>query len=472
MIALIAIPIQGYFLYKQLPLYAFSTAVGDERTAFFTALERRDYERLHENMSEDFRAAHTPADLKGMISEAFPGEDRIAFEDNVSTPGKSIDAVRFTVGEARVVVASRGLYSACFLYDPDAENVETDFGREAGPRSLVAVSDDGHRFLTGSPAGSATVWNVRTGEAVGKIPAAGGRFTAAAFANEGRNVLTGDRDGVVRYWRVASGEELRMLEAHEGAVLSLALSPDGNRAVSGGADGSAKVWDLEAGTEIRAFPELPETPAPVGIAPGGRRVLLGQGKDLLVADVETGETAFRIVGHEGPILAIACSRDGGRILTGAGDDSARLWNAGTGEAIRTLGHHEQDVTAVALSPDGARAVTASEDLKVKVWSLGEASVVAALDVAQTDQDREAGRYREFLDASEGSFTFHIRHLLAYRQSEVELDLCFRVTRTGYLGFEPEITDMYAWDPSRDLAAPKAPAPREDGEPPAEEEDPR
>jgi WD40 repeat protein len=74
-----------------------------------------------------------------------------------------------------------------------------------------------------------------------------------------------------------------------------------------------------------------------------------------------------LVGHRGPVRAIAMSPDGTRVLTASDDGTARLWSSdGRGEP-RVLQGHTGKLTAAAFSPDGTRVVTASEDGTARLW---------------------------------------------------------------------------------------------------------
>jgi WD40 repeat protein len=80
-----------------------------------------------------------------------------------------------------------------------------------------------------------------------------------------------------------------------------------------------------------------------------------------------------LLGHTRPVRAIAFSRDGTRIATGAEDGSARLWDAGSGATTRAavcvFRGHEGAVETVLFSPDGRRVVTASRDDTVRIWDV-------------------------------------------------------------------------------------------------------
>ena len=64
---------------------------------------------------------------------------------------------------------------------------------------------------------------------------------------------------------------------------------------------------------------------------------------------------------------MAFSPDGQRIVTGSGDQTAKVWDAASGKELLTLKGHGSRVWSVAFSPDGQRIVTGSRDQTAKVW---------------------------------------------------------------------------------------------------------
>jgi hypothetical protein len=68
-----------------------------------------------------------------------------------------------------------------------------------------------------------------------------------------------------------------------------------------------------------------------------------------------------LVGHTGGVNAAVFSPDGTRIVTVAGDRTARLWDAKTGAAVVTFSGHTGVVYRAEFSPDGTRVLTFSND---------------------------------------------------------------------------------------------------------------
>lgn len=116
------------------------------------------------------------------------------------------------------------------------------------PRTSIAVSPDGRRFLTTS---GGLFFHVHD---IGKVPLAGQilvanpeNLTATAIVYITDKVIAvGDNNGKIRLVELdKKSTEGRIIGEHLGAVTCLAVSPDGKRLASGSADTSVKIWKLE-----------------------------------------------------------------------------------------------------------------------------------------------------------------------------------------------------------------------------------
>src|SRR4029079_3888171 len=66
--------------------------------------------------------------------------------------------------------------------------------------------------------------------------------------------------------------------------------------------------------------------------------------------------------HAEPVLAVAYSRDGQRIVSGSADHTPKVWDVATASVLRIL-RHDGPVRSVAFSPDGRRILTGGWDWK-------------------------------------------------------------------------------------------------------------
>ena len=77
----------------------------------------------------------------------------------------------------------------------------------------------------------------------------------------------------------------------------------------------------------------------------------------------------QLIGHGGPIRALAVSADSTTVLSGGFDASAIRWSLDRETAEQVLRLHESAVNAVAILKDG-RAVTAGADARIGIWTPG------------------------------------------------------------------------------------------------------
>src|SRR4051812_31738078 len=84
-------------------------------------------------------------------------------------------------------------------------------------------------------------------------------------------------------------------------------------------------------------------------------------------------TTFR--GHESSIQGVCILGSSGRIVTGSGDSTVRIWDAKKGLS-KVLKGHEDSVTSVAGAPDGSWIVSASRDGTIRRWSTDKGEEVA------------------------------------------------------------------------------------------------
>lgn len=79
------------------------------------------------------------------------------------------------------------------------------------------------------------------------------------------------------------------------------------------------------------------------------------------------QSAHVLAGHEDRLRFVAFSPDGSRVITGAQDATARIWDVESGALVAVLEGHARSVRFAAYSPDGTRIVTGSADKSARLW---------------------------------------------------------------------------------------------------------
>jgi cytochrome c len=120
---------------------------------------------------------------------------------------------------------------------------------------------------------------------------------------------------------------------------------------------------------------------------------------LLLAVASTARAA--LLGHGGPVRAVAVSADGHTVVTGGFDYSVLVWDL-PDETLRwRLIAHAAPVGAVAVTADGATALSAGDDGMVGVWDLRTGTLrhelrvqakLAALAVSSDGSEFAAGSW--------------------------------------------------------------------------------
>ncbi len=300
------------------------------------------------------------------------------------------------------------------------------------PVDAVAYAPDGETFVSGDWNGEVVLRNAATGAVRWRVKLC--RYLhAVAFSPKGRWIATGGSDGKVRLLDAATGETRLTLTGHDDAVLTVAFSPDGGRLVTGGYDETVRLWDLSNGKEIdrlighnwwvwsaqfspdgnslvttsqdgkaivwhnagESFEQQTEFTGHEGpvysaaFSPDGDSIAtagydqtvcvwrpdLIQPIDLdkrIDGEAEPPSSFRRLRGHAGPVRSVSFSPNGKRLLSGAYDNTLRVWNLEEEEiSAQTLRGHGGRIHAVAFSPDGAHALSGGHDSQVRAWNLGE-----------------------------------------------------------------------------------------------------
>ncbi len=221
----------------------------------------------------------------------------------------------------------------------------------------VAISPDGRWAVIASYKGLGTL-DPETGESCYHV-ASDERVERVAFVDADR-VLAGGPRGTITLFDVASGKEFCKLEGHQSRIVALTASGNGKRALSSDRS-NVLLWDLETGESVATFDE--RDVEGLAISPNGKRALLAGQQGLRLVDLETKKVVKMIA--TGYFTAVAFSPDGKRALTGGADHAVRLWDAASWSELWPARGHRGAITS--LAPIGSGVLSTGLDGRAILW---------------------------------------------------------------------------------------------------------
>ncbi len=357
-----------------------------EEIRVFNGYRRRNRQVNSVALTGDGRLVTGSADGKARLWDLETGEELRAFTGHE----RAVYSVAVT-GDGRLITGSYD--DTALLWDLETgEEIRAFTGHEYGVLS-VALNGDG-RLITGDGNGAARLWELETGKVIRTFTGHKGGVRSVALTGDGR-LVTGSNDDTARLWDLETGQELRAFTGHKlmlNGGVTVAVTGDG-RLVTGSGDSTARLWDLETSPEnggvVRAFTGHQGPVYSVALTGDGRLVTGSRDRTVRLWDLGTGteirafihtalrsrdrtNSTTRTIGDvnriiEGAVTSVALTRDD-RLVSGAWDNSARLWDLETGKELRAFTGHEGGVGSVALTGDG-RLVTGSVDRTARLWDL-------------------------------------------------------------------------------------------------------
>ncbi len=264
-----------------------------------------------------------------------------------------VQSARFSPDGTRIVTASLDGTAREFNSQtgrPMGDLMKFSEGMESGSaashgRSINEVSAEfspaGERIVTLFREGTFQIWNAQSEKPMTEPRRTGARIQSLSFSKDGRWLVTALGDGFARLWDARNGQPLAEGLKQDAPISWAEFSPDGSQILTASADKTAHIWPL-AGA-----PLLPE-PAPESAA-------------TAVTNPAQTRGLPESVSQHGPFSSVNYSSDARRILTGATNGLAQIWDAQTGESLAVPMQHEGPVFDAQFSPDGGLVVTAAAD---------------------------------------------------------------------------------------------------------------
>jgi WD40 repeat protein/serine/threonine protein kinase len=260
------------------------------------------------------------------------------------------------------------------LWDVPAGRERATFTFQRTNMCDLQFSPDGSRLTSGSPDGTAHIWDTATGRLASVLRGHVDLVRQAVFSTDGRRIVSaGWGDRTARLWDAETGQALAILAGHEDAVGQAIFSPQGDRVLSQEAypSNALRLWDTATGKLLKVMHGHTNGAEVMAFSSDGSRIASGGlDRTIRVWNGRTGEPLWSREGHRGAIQSVAFSPDGKYVISGSLDQTARLWDAATGTPLGVLHGHTGAIqwNNARYTRDGRTVVTASvADGTVRLW---------------------------------------------------------------------------------------------------------
>ena len=260
----------------------------------------------------------------------------------------------------------------------------------------------GKWFMTCSNDKTARLWYPNNGSSVAVLEGHTAPLRGAGVSATGRFVVTSSYDKTVRVWRIEEkgGQELgahfvATLEGHTSSIMNVQCHPsDDDVCASAGSDCTVRLW--KASTELivasAQHSSLGSTSKLRGKVLSGRGavkkppringsvssqigILHGYPQESLESWTCSGVLRM----HTSGIRSIRWSPRGDRLVTGANDQTAIIWQVASKSAEYVLRAHTAHLQGVAFSPTRNQVASAGGDGSVILWNYTKGASLRTAD---------------------------------------------------------------------------------------------
>lgn len=91
--------------------------------------------------------------------------------------------------------------------------------------------------------------------------------------------------------------------------------------------------------------------------------------NLYSMESKSYSTEYKFKAYDGPVLALAITPDGKKVVSGSLDNDLFIWDPFTGEKLDTLNGQDSRVTRLVISTKGFLIGSEATDGKVRIWDL-------------------------------------------------------------------------------------------------------
>lgn len=256
--------------------------------------------------------------------------------------------------------------------DNTSQEVSTldSLSSHTAPINDVKFSHDGSLLITASDDNTLKVWSTE-GFLLTTLAGHSDRVTHLDIHPNDQTIISSSLDNSILVWQWQGSDLLKALYGHSASVSGITFNHDGEHIYSVAQDGRLKEWNITGSDPIfQTFEAEQMQDAPLvslAVSPDGDRIVTGDNQGNMYIWTKDGELIYQYDAHTDDILAIDFSPDGELFVTAGRDKLAKIWDR-DGRFVTPINGHTDAVTDIAFSPDGSFLASSSWDNTVRVWS--------------------------------------------------------------------------------------------------------
>jgi WD40 repeat protein len=282
----------------------------------------------------------------------------------------------------------------------------------------LSFSPDGTQLASISVNSEITLWSVRTGSQLAVLEMVERHSldmsrslnnASVAYSPDGTRIVSSFSSPSMVWlalWETKTYQQLAVLRDPRDSMgqpvtgcLPVSFLPGSSLVVFGCDDGTISVWDtamntitssFRGGTSFEVWDQAKSTCVSslggnttfkvlaIACSPDGSKIVSGLANGILrVSDSRTGAELATLEGHSDRVNSIAFSPNGAQLVSGSDDRSIRIWDMRMNKAISVMQSHSK-VMSVAFSPDGGQVVSGSSDKTVRIWDVQSTKQIIVL----------------------------------------------------------------------------------------------
>ncbi len=293
-----------------------------------------------------------------------------------------------------------GYLAACtkksvHVWDVHTGTIEMPAAVYATIQVIPCYTANGNLRVAGRYPNEVVIWDIAKQEKIDTFTCQGQYRTAACFSSDGKRFAVVNGNGDIHVWTESNPSTVVPLTGHFRAVYSVVFCQEGRSLMSGSRDCSENLfWDVAQRQINQKFPlSLPNDALPKASALSPTEEFLaaspsiGPRKDpnvgtIKIWDLASGNEVVELIEHQRQVYTLTFSPTTEYLISACGEKVV-VWDIQRWEKCHSLvGHTDTVRTVIAFHPDGSRVVTGAPDGYAFVWDVERGEKLLCLPVAK------------------------------------------------------------------------------------------